>query len=125
MPDKKPRIVLGLMGFGPENAPGVRITSLDTLKQALDLFQRRGYKDIDTARLYVGGLQEGFTREAGWKERGLSIGTKVWPLPAGSHSAEALTKTFETSLKELGTNSVDVCAVISNAICMMNIKYAS
>ena len=106
--EKKPRIVLGLIGFGPEGAPGARITSLDTFKQALDLFQRRGYGDVDTARLYGGGLQEGFTREAGWKERGLSIGTKVWPVPPGSHSAEALTKTFETSLKELGTDSVDV-----------------
>ena len=72
------------------------------------MFQRRGYSDVDTARLYCGGLQEGFTREAGWKERGLSIGTKVWPVPPGSHGAEALTKTFETSLKELGTDSVDV-----------------
>ena len=112
MSDKKPRIILGLMGFGPEGAPGARITSLNTFEQALDLFQRRGYNEVDTARLYIGGLQEGFTREAGWKERGLSIATKVWPMPAGSHRAEALTKTFETSLRELGTESVDVCMVL-------------
>ncbi|RYP01825.1 hypothetical protein DL765_010817 [Monosporascus sp. GIB2] len=103
----KPRIVLGLMGFGPEGRPGARITSLDEFKKALDMFKNRGYNEVDTARMYIGGLQEGFTREAGWKERGLSIATKVWPAPPGSHAPEALEKTFETSLKELGTDSVD------------------
>lgn len=114
MPDKKPRIILGLMGFGPEGAPGARISSLDDFKQALDLFQKRGYRDVDTARIYIGGQQEAFTREAGWKERGLSIATKIWThLPAGSHKPDVLTETFETSLTELGTNSVDVCGVSS------------
>ncbi|RYP92523.1 hypothetical protein DL770_001389 [Monosporascus sp. CRB-9-2] len=103
----KPRIVLGLMGFGPEGSPGARITSLDEFKKALDIFQSRGYNEVDTARLYIGGLQEGFTREAGWKERGLSIATKVWPAPPGSHAPEALEKTLETSLKELGADCVD------------------
>ncbi|RYP43971.1 hypothetical protein DL768_009516 [Monosporascus sp. mg162] len=103
----KPRIVLGLMGFGPEGSPGARITGLDEFKKALDIFQNRGYNEVDTARLYIGGLQEGFTREAGWKERGFSIATKVWPVPPGSHAPEALEKTFETSLKELGTDCVD------------------
>ncbi|RYP71964.1 hypothetical protein DL769_004569 [Monosporascus sp. CRB-8-3] len=104
----KPRIVLGLMGFGPEGSPGARITSLDEFKKALDMFQNRGYNEVDTARLYIGGLQEGFTREAGWKERGFSIATKVWPVPPGSHAPEALEKTFEISLKELGTDCVDI-----------------
>ena len=104
----KPRIILGLMVQGPEGSPGARMTSLDDFKQALDIFQERGYKELDTARLYIGGQHEGFTRQAGWKERGLSIGTKLWPLPPGSHEPEALTRDFETSLKELGTDSVDV-----------------
>lgn len=104
----KPRIVLGLMGFGPEGGPGARITSLDDFKKALKLFKQRGYSDIDTARMYVGGLQEGFTREAGWNERGLSVATKVWPMPPGSHSPENLANAFHTSLKELGAGSVDV-----------------
>ncbi|KAI0378852.1 Aldo/keto reductase [Hypomontagnella monticulosa] len=104
----KPRIILGLMVQGPEGSPGARMTSLDDFKQALDIFQERGYKELDTARLYIGGQQEGFTRQAGWKERGLSIGTKLWPLPPGSHEPEALIRDFETSLKELGTDSVDI-----------------
>lgn len=74
----KPRIILGLMVLGPEGSPGARMTSLDDFKQALDIFQGRGYNELDTARLYIGGQQESFTRQAGWKERGLSIGTKLW-----------------------------------------------
>ncbi|KAI1370117.1 Aldo/keto reductase [Hypoxylon crocopeplum] len=104
----KPRIILGLMVLGPEGSPGARMTSLDDFKQALDIFQERGYSELDTARLYIGGQQEAFTRQAGWEKRGLSIATKVWPLPPGSHEPEALTSTFETCLKELGTDSVDI-----------------
>ncbi|KAL7629817.1 hypothetical protein AAE478_001340 [Parahypoxylon ruwenzoriense] len=102
-----PRIILGLMVIGPEGSPGARMTSLDDFNQALDIFQERGYNELDTARLYIGGKQEGFTRQAGWKERGLSVGTKLWPLPPGSHEPEALIPAFETCLKELGTASVD------------------
>ncbi|KAI0134867.1 Aldo/keto reductase [Daldinia grandis] len=105
---KKPRIILGLMVIGPEGSPGARMTDPDDFKKALDIFQKRGYHELDTARLYIGGKQEAFTRQAGWKERGLSIGTKLWPLPPGSHEPETLTSTFNTCLKELGTDSVDI-----------------
>ncbi|KAI0110639.1 aflatoxin B1 aldehyde reductase member 2 [Hypoxylon sp. NC0597] len=104
----KPRIILGLMVIGPEGSPGARMTSLDDFKQALDIFQERGYNELDTARLYIGGQQESFTNQAGWKKRGLSVSTKLWPQPPGSHEPEALTSTFETCLKELGTDSVDI-----------------
>ncbi|KAI0832287.1 Aldo/keto reductase [Hypoxylon sp. FL0890] len=104
----KPRIILGLMVIGPEGSPGARMTSLDDFQEALNIFQERGYNELDTARLYVGGQQESFTKRAGWKERGLSIGTKFWPQPAGSHEPQALTHTLKTSLKELGTDSVDI-----------------
>ncbi|OTA75556.1 hypothetical protein M434DRAFT_383974 [Hypoxylon sp. CO27-5] len=103
----KPRIILGLMVIGPEGSPGARMTSLGDFKRALDIFQERGYSELDTARLYTGGQQESFTSQAGWKKRGLSIGTKLWPQPPGSHEPEALMSTFETCLKDLGTDSVD------------------
>ncbi|KAI0173204.1 Aldo/keto reductase [Hypoxylon sp. FL1284] len=99
-----PRIIMGLMVVGP----GARMTSLDDFKQALDIFQSRGHKELDTARLYLGGKQEAFTRQAGWKERGLEIATKLWPLPPGSHEPDALVKSVETSLADLGTDSVDI-----------------
>ncbi len=104
----KPRVILGLMTFAPEGVATARVTSLDEFNKALDLFQERGYSEVDTARGYGDGKQEGFSREAKWKERGLSIATKVYPLPPGNHKADVITKHFETSLKELGTDSVDV-----------------
>jgi aflatoxin B1 aldehyde reductase len=84
------------------------VTDLADFKSALDLFQEWGYHELDTARSYIGGKQESFTRTAGWKERGMTIATKVYPTLAGAHRAEVVTEKFETSLEELGTNCVDV-----------------
>lgn len=63
----------------PDESTGARITSLDDYKSCLDHFQSRGYNEIDTARVYVGGKQEAWTREAGWKDRGLMLATKWYP----------------------------------------------
>ncbi len=105
--EHKPRIILGLMTFGPDKAMA-RITSLEGFEKALDMFQARGYDEVDTARMYAGGKQEAWTREAGWKRRGLSLATKVFPAPAGNHKAEIITEQFNLCLKELGTDSIDV-----------------
>ncbi|KAI0542591.1 hypothetical protein GGR58DRAFT_255001 [Xylaria digitata] len=102
------RVILGLMVVGPEGVPGARLTGLDNLNAALDIFQERGYKEIDTARLYLGGKQETFTREGRWKERGLTVATKTYPITPGLHAPDALAATLETSLTELGTESIDI-----------------
>lgn len=104
----KPRVILGLMTYGPDIKTGARITSLNEFNQHLDYLQSQGYHEIDTARLYVDGQQEAFTREARWKERGLKIATKVYPTEAGLHKPENLRRLFELSLKELGTEQVDI-----------------
>ncbi|KAH8658483.1 putative aflatoxin b1 aldehyde reductase-like protein [Xylariales sp. PMI_506] len=104
----KPRVILGLMTFGLDPTKGARITSLATYNTFLDRLQEAGYNEVDTARSYIGGAQEAFTREARWKERGLKLATKSYPMIAGTHKAEALTAEFETSLKELGTDCVDI-----------------
>lgn len=104
----KSRIILGLMNFGPDPSTGARITSLDEYNTLLDHFQAAGYSEVDTARTYIGGKQEAFTRDAKWRERGLTLATKVYPLQAGWHTEAELTSRFETSLKELGTNCVDI-----------------
>lgn len=97
------------MTFGPEVGDGARITELATFNQALDVFQKRGYKEVDTARVYVGGKQEAFTREAGWRERGLVLATKVeYPAKGGDNRADRVVASVEESLKALGTDSVDV-----------------
>ncbi|KAH6609573.1 aldo keto reductase [Trichoderma cornu-damae] len=105
----KPRIILGLMTFGPNESDGARITDVETLDKALDVLQARGYNEVDTARVYVGGAQEGYTRQANWKKRGLTLATKVkYPAAPGENSAEKVVESVEKSLEELGTDSVDI-----------------
>lgn len=100
----KPRVILGLMTFGPDASAGARITSLDEYNKCLDYFQSQGYNEVDTARTYIGGKQEAFTKEARWQERGLTLATKVYPREPGTHRPEKLRESLETSLRELGTN---------------------
>lgn len=105
----KPRVILGLMTFGPDEDKGARITDQETFGKALDAFQARGYNEVDTARVYVGGAQEAWTRDAKWKERGLTLATKVkYPNEPGSNSGDKVIESVETSLKELGTDCIDV-----------------
>jgi len=103
------RVILGLMTFGPSEEAGARITSIDTFNKALDVFQARGYNEIDTARVYIDGKQEAFTRETGWKDRGLTLATKVkYPSKPGDNSTDNVFASVETSLKDLGTDCVDI-----------------
>jgi aflatoxin B1 aldehyde reductase len=104
----KPRVILGLMTFGPDINTGARITDLEEYNKFLDLLQSQGYNEVDTARVYTGGKQEAFTRDANWKKRGLKLATKVYPQQPGTHKAEVITNHFETSLKELDTDCVDI-----------------
>lgn len=106
---KKPRVILGLMTFGPDEAAGARVTDLAEYNKVLDLLQARGYNEVDTARVYVGGKQEGFTREAKWKERGLTLATKIhFPNELGQNSYDKVIESMDKSLKELGTDCVDL-----------------
>lgn len=106
----KPRVILGLMTFGPPNTEekGARITSLDEFNQCLDHLQGQGYNEVDTARVYIDGDQEGFTRDARWKERGLTLATKCYPTSPGKHKKDSLKGTLNKSLRELGTDCVDI-----------------
>lgn len=106
--DKKPRVILGLMTFGPDAETGARVTSLDEFNGTLDDLQKRGYNEVDTARAYIGGKQEAFTRDAKWQDRGLTIATKVYPFQPGIHKPAKMRELFELSLAELGTKTVDI-----------------
>jgi aflatoxin B1 aldehyde reductase len=106
----KPRVILGLMTFGPPGTEdkGARITSLSDYNTCLDTLQSRGYNEIDTARVYISGQQESFTRDAKWKDRGLTLATKCYPTSPGHHSKDRLKETLNKSLKELDTDCVDI-----------------
>lgn len=103
------RIILGLMTFGPDESKGARITDVNEFNRCLDTFQARGYNEVDTARVYIDGQQEAFTKQTNWKERGLTLATKFkYPAQAGGYQAAKVVESLETSLKELGTDCVDV-----------------
>ena len=108
MQNPKPRLILGLMTFGPDESAGARITSLDEYNKCLDYFQQQGYNEVDTARVYIGGKQEAFTAAAHWKERGLTIATKWYPKEPGAHKANVIKEQVNISLKELQTDCVDI-----------------
>jgi aflatoxin B1 aldehyde reductase len=93
---------------GPDESAGARITSHDEYTKHLDYFQSEGYNEVDTARTYVGGLQEAWTRDAKWQERGLTLATKCYPYEAGVHKAERLKEHANKSLNELGAKCVDI-----------------
>lgn len=57
--------------------------------------------------MYVDGKQESWTRDARWKDRGLTLATKIWPYE-GYHEPVELRKHFKTSLSELGTEVIDI-----------------
>ncbi|EZF30873.1 hypothetical protein H109_07679 [Trichophyton interdigitale MR816] len=103
-----PRVILGLMTFGPDEKAMARITSLDEFKRCLDLFMSKGHFEVDTARVYVGGKQEAFTAQAGWKDRGLTLATKWYPRTPGDHKGEKVRAKLEESLRELQTDCVDI-----------------
>lgn len=110
MSSNKPRVILGLMTFGPPGteSKGGRITKLDDYNKCLDYLQQQGYNEVDTARAYIGGQQEGFTAQAKWQDRGLTLATKCYPVNPGDHSPEKLRASLEKSLQELGTKCVDI-----------------
>ncbi|KKY37960.1 putative aflatoxin b1 aldehyde reductase member 2 [Diaporthe ampelina] len=58
--------------------------------------------------MYVSGKQEAWTRDAKWKQRGLTLATKVYPEKPGMHEASRLRKLITSSLNELGSDSVDI-----------------
>lgn len=106
----KPRVILGLMTFGPPGteSKGARITDINEYTACLDHLQKNGYNEIDTARVYIEGAQEAFTREAKYEDRGFTIATKCYPVKPGVHSPGQLKATLNKSLEELGTKCVDI-----------------
>lgn len=110
---RKPRVVLGLMTFGPPGSEkyGTRMTTLEDFTECLDYFQSQGYDEVDTARTYARGLQEGWTRQAlerSSKYKELRLATKWYPYTPGEHAAAIVKQQLDKSLSELGKKKVDI-----------------
>ncbi|KAK9323503.1 NADP-dependent oxidoreductase domain-containing protein [Lipomyces orientalis] len=108
-------IVFGAMTIG---RPGVEQTRVHDLRDAaalLDIFQRHGHNEVDTARVYGQGSSEEYLGELNWQDRKLVMETKYYatagrgrPGPQTSHSPADLRKYLIESLKALKTDKVDM-----------------
>ncbi|KAI9726675.1 MAG: hypothetical protein M1834_008940 [Cirrosporium novae-zelandiae] len=110
----KLKIVFGAMTIGK---PGVEQTRVHNLKDAaaiLDIFQKYGHNEIDTARVYGQGSSEEYLGELKWQDRKLVMDTKYYPhigRVSGlntSHSPADLRKYLLESLKALKTDKIDM-----------------
>ena len=78
----------------------------------LDVFQKHGHDEIDTARIYGGGSSEEYLGHLKWQDRGLVIGTKLTPRKFGpksySHKKDDLKLGLQESLQALQTDRIDL-----------------
>jgi len=100
-------IVLGAMTFGEEGKEQARVHDLETVNEIIDIFQKHGHNEIDTARVYGGGTSEEYLGRIDWEGRGIVMDTKFSPNKGyGGHDPAGLRKALLQSLKALGTNKV-------------------
>eukprot|EP01112_Ceratiomyxa_fruticulosa_P015279 TRINITY_DN4469_c0_g1_i1.p1 TRINITY_DN4469_c0_g1~~TRINITY_DN4469_c0_g1_i1.p1 ORF type:complete len:337 (-),score=74.63 TRINITY_DN4469_c0_g1_i1:53-1063(-) len=111
------QVVFGAMTFG-NGAEQSRVRDLDTCAQILDVFQKFGHNEIDTARVYGGGTSEEYLAKLEWKKRGIVMATKFYPTNGGrlssiateptTHEPKNTRKYLDISLQALGTDKIDL-----------------
>lgn len=115
------KVVFGAMTFGPKGNGNGQVHTLEEQASMLDIFQKHGHREIDTARLYTAGNSEIMLAQNDWQARGLAISTKLYPtkglpesmlqaykLPLYSHSPAELRSGFQESLRALGAEKIDI-----------------
>ena len=60
-------------------AVGARVHDIQGVEAILDVFQKHGHTEIDTARVYTGGTSEQYLGKVNWRNRGLKLETKLYP----------------------------------------------
>ncbi|KAJ5610302.1 Aldo/keto reductase [Penicillium lagena] len=111
-------VILGSMTLGKPNTAHVRIDTIDSTNAMLDMFQKYGHTEVDTARTYGAGSTEEYLAESRWQERGLVMDTKLYPTKRGyltwitsemwTHGPGDVRTGLMTSLKALQAESVDM-----------------
>jgi aflatoxin B1 aldehyde reductase len=82
----------------------------------IQLFQKHGHNEIDTARVYGDGTSEELLSEIDWQKRGIVLDTKLYPNKGSptagslqySHSPEDIRKGLMDSLKALKSDKIDM-----------------
>lgn len=110
------------LNFFTHTNPGVEATRVHTLEECstiLDVFQRHGHSEIDTALIYGEGSSEQYLGQLKWQERGLVMETKFSPKLKASrldlapeikvtHGPEHLRTALKKSLESLKTDKIDM-----------------
>ena len=111
-------VVFGAMTFGHAGGEQSRVHDLQTAGAILDVFQKHGHNEIDTARAYGEGTSESMLGELDWQKRGLVMDTKYFPtagkpLPESwdrtlRHTPDMLRANLAKSLEALKAEKVDM-----------------
>lgn len=69
------------MTFGAPGQEQARVHEPRDVGKILDVFQKHGHKEVDTARFYCGGTSEEYLAhpDVDWKKRGIVMETKLYP----------------------------------------------
>ncbi|KAK7036511.1 hypothetical protein VNI00_011708 [Paramarasmius palmivorus] len=114
------KIILGMGSIGDPASSLARFTTVDTTKEYLAAFARRGYRDLDTARNYPPGAPEtceplmGETLQVLPKDGDVLQGvpfiidTKLRFNPPNTHSKEMVEKSIDGSLKALQMDKLHI-----------------
>ncbi|KAF3762100.1 aldo/keto reductase [Cryphonectria parasitica EP155] len=104
------KIVLGAMTLGKKGTEVARVHDLRDFTIMLDMLQKSGYNEVDTARIY--GASEELLGQLDWKGRDIVMGTKLSPRRSGpnpySHKTKDLQRGLTDSLQALQTDTVDL-----------------
>ncbi|KAF9210772.1 hypothetical protein BGZ59_008942, partial [Podila verticillata] len=108
-----PRIILGTQSFALETtnptASDYRVQGAKSTKPFLDLLETFGVLELDTARVYCDGDTETVLGQVeGQPLSRFEVSTKVYPIEAGDHSPEALTRHLYRSLEALKVGKVKI-----------------
>ncbi|KZS90075.1 Aldo/keto reductase [Sistotremastrum niveocremeum HHB9708] len=95
------------MTFGKPGREGARVHDLKDVSAILDVFQKHGHNEVDTARGYTGGTSEEYLGELDGKSRGLIVSTKLYP-GSFKHTDEGIREHLAKSLAALKTNQLDI-----------------
>lgn len=72
----------------------------------LDLFQKHGHNEVDTARVYGQGSSEEYLGELKWQDRGIVMETKLYPSAPRTHKSADLRKYLLESLQALKAEKI-------------------
>ena len=103
------------MTIGKAGVEQTRVHTLDETTAILDVFQKHGHSEVDTARYYGQGSSEEFLGDLDWQKRGLVMDTKFYPtagrgMPGTqtTHKPADLRENLMASLKALKCEHVDM-----------------